>query len=113
MIGAIHKVSTVLVLGIGIVHTVGTFVFYAALTESAVWFAGAGIGGISVALLNVALWSPEPSALSWRLAAASNVLFLAWLAAGVAATPRVPQFSVGGVGAVMVLSAFCLQATKR
>ena len=113
MIRTIHKIFTVLVLGIGVVHTAGTFVFYTALTESAVWFAGAGIGGISVALLNVALWSQEPPALSWRLAAASNVLFLAWLAAAVAATPRVPQFLVGGVGAVMVLSAFCLQATKR
>jgi hypothetical protein len=110
VIGSIHKVSTGLVLVTGIVHTIATFCLYTALTESAVWFAGAGLGGIFVALLNVAVWAQDPPALSWRLSAVGNGLFLAWLAAGVSATPELPQFLVGVVGAVMVISAFWLYA---
>ncbi len=113
MIRTVHKISTVLVLGIGIVHTAATLLFYPALTESAVWFAGAGLGGIFVALLNVALWPRTPPASSWRLAGVANVLFLAWLVLGVSATPGGAQFAVAGVGALMVLSAFWLHASSR
>ncbi|MGB6849304.1 MAG: hypothetical protein WBG05_14005 [Thermoanaerobaculia bacterium] len=110
MIERTYKVATVAVLAVGIVHTVATFRFYPALTEASIWFAGAGLGGIFVALLNVALWAQYPSVLSWRPSAAGNGLFLAWLAAGVLATPQLPQFIVGSVGAVMVVSAFWLYA---
>ncbi len=112
-IETIHKVFTLLVLGIGIVHTVATFNFFTALTESAVWFAGAGLGGVFVALLNVAVWPQSAPALAWRLGAVGNGLFLAWLAAGVLATPELPGFVVGTVGAVMVISAFWLYAARR
>ena len=46
MIRGIHKVSTLLVLAIGVIHTVGTFFFFSSLSESAIWFAVAGLGGI-------------------------------------------------------------------
>ena len=76
MIRTVHKIGTVLVLGIGVVHTVGTFFFYSGLSEAAIWFAGAGLGGIFVAFLNIGLWPPDTSVLSRRLAAAANFVFL-------------------------------------
>lgn len=42
------RVATSLVLGVGVVHTAGTFIFFDALAEPAIWFAGAGLGGIFV-----------------------------------------------------------------
>lgn len=113
MIEAIHKLFTLLVLGIGIVHTGATFNYFSGLTESAIWFAGAGLGGIFVALLNVAIWPRHPPPLTSRLGVVANTLFLAWLAAGVSATPELPQFVVGTVGAIMVFSAFWLIVVRR
>jgi len=108
MIRAIHKISTVLVLSIGTIHTVGTFFFYSGLNEAAIWFAGAGLCAIFVAMINIALWPADSSVLSRRLAAGANFLFLFWLAAGVSATPALPQFIVAGTGAAMVISAAVL-----
>jgi hypothetical protein len=105
MIRAVHRISTLLVLAIGIVHTAGTFVFYRSLSEAAIWFAGAGLGGVFVALLNMALWSPDVSPMSRRSAAAANFLFFFWLVAGVSATPEPMQEVVALVGAAMVISA--------
>jgi len=105
MIGLIHKISTVLVLTIGVIHTVGTFYFYKSLNESAIWFAGAGLCAIFVALLNTGLWPLDAAAYSRRLAAGANFLFFFWLVVGVSATPALPQFIVAGAGATMVISA--------
>lgn len=50
MIRLIHKVSTSLVLAIGVVHIGGTFFFYEGLSEAAIWFSGAGLCAVFVAL---------------------------------------------------------------
>jgi hypothetical protein len=103
MIPAIHKISTVLVLVIGVIHTAGTFFFYSDLSEAAVWFAGAGLCFIFVALINTALWSAGATVWSQRIAAAANFLFFFWLVTGVSATPALPQAIVAGIGATMVI----------
>ena len=84
MIRGLHKASTVFVLAVGVIHTASTFFTYYSLNESAVWFAGAGLCGIFVALLNMALWLPEAPALSRRSVAAANFLFFFWLYASAA-----------------------------
>jgi predicted RNase H-like HicB family nuclease len=91
----------------------GTFVptaanscfFYHSLSETAIWFAGAGLSGIFVALLNMGLWPTDTSVFSRRLAAGANFLFFFWLVAGVSAIPGLPQAIVAGAGAAMVISA--------
>ncbi len=108
MIRVFHKICTSLVLAIGIVHTAGTFFFYSSLSEAAIWFAGAGLGGIFVALLNIVLWSSNVSVLSRRMAAGANILFFFWLVAGASATPGLAQVIIAGVGAAMVISAALL-----
>ncbi len=113
MIRLVHKTSTSLVLAMGVVHTAGTFFFYENLNEAAIWFAGAGLCGIFVALLNMGLWPTDVTALSRRLAAAANFLFFFWLVAGVSATPAPLQMVVGAVGAAMVISAPLLGHRKK
>ena len=105
MIRWAHRISTVLILAIGVLHTTGTFVFYSRLSEPAIWFAGSGLCFIFAALLNLGLWSPAVSVLSRRSAAGANFLFFFWLAAGVSATPEIAQVIVAGVGATMTTSA--------
>jgi len=109
LIVTLHKIFTVLVLGIGIVHTAGTFYFYGSLSEAAIWFAGAGLGAIFVALLNIGLWPRGVSSASWRLAAVANALFFVWLAVGFWATPGPPTAFVAGTGSAMVISAMLLR----
>lgn len=104
----IHKTATVLVLGVGVIHTLGTFYFFEALTERAVWFAGAGLGAIFVAFLNLGLWGKSPELRTRWLADLANVLFVAWLLSGAVATPQPPSFLVVAVGSAMALSGLLL-----
>jgi len=110
MLRWIHRVSTVLVLGIGAAHTLGTAYFYDRLSEAAIWFAGAGLSAIFVALLNLGLWPSDAPIRSRRLAAAANFLFFFWLVAGVWASPGIPALLVAGAGAAMVVTAPMLGA---
>lgn len=101
MLKKLHQTCTVLVLGIGIVHTLATFGFYKRLSEAAVWFAGAGLAGIFIGLLNVELWESESSRLFQRLTMVANLLFVVWLGVAFATSPRgLPQLFVlvSGVG---------------
>ncbi len=59
-----HRIATWLVLAVGVIHTLGTFFFYGGLSEAAIWFAGAGLGGIFVAFLNIGLWQRASPSLS-------------------------------------------------
>jgi hypothetical protein len=113
VIRAVHKISTLVVLSIGVIHTVGTFFFYSGLSEAAIWFAGAGLCAIFVALLNMGLWPPDASGLSRRLAAAANLLFFFWLVIGFSATPGPSHAIVGGAGAAMVISASLLGRQEK
>ena len=113
MIRGLHKASTVFVLTVGVIHTASTFFTYDSLNESAVWFAGAGLCGIFVALLNMALWLPEAPALSRRSVAAANFLFFFWLYAGVTAISGPMRLVMAGTGAAMVITAPLLGREKR
>lgn len=50
----IHKVSTWVLIGLGILHTALTPLFYSSLTEDALWFAGTGLGFLFLGLFNLA-----------------------------------------------------------
>lgn len=108
MIGFLHRSSTLLVLGVGWIHTLATFYFFDALTEAAVWFAGAGLGGIFVAFLNLGLWLESPGPRTRWLADLANVLFVLWLLSGAVATPQPASFLVVAVGGTMALSGLLL-----
>lgn len=113
MIQTIHKICTVAVLAIGVIHIAATFVFYSSLSEEAVWFAGAGLAGVFVALLNVGIWQRPTTTLSRGTAAAANFLFFFWLQAGVWADPAPTRVIVAGVGMTMVISAAMLGRPQK
>ena len=107
-IKTVHRIATWLVLSVGVIHTLGTFFFYGGLSEAAIWFAGAGLGGIFVAFLNIGLWQRASPSLSRNLAGVANLLFMGWLATGFAATPGLPQAVILAVGSTMALSGLAL-----
>lgn len=107
-IKTVHRIATWLVLAVGVIHTLGTFFFYGGLSEAAIWFAGAGLGGIFVAFLNIGLWQRASPSLSRNLAGVANLLFMGWLATGFAATPGLPQAVILAVGSTMALSGLAL-----
>jgi hypothetical protein len=51
----IHKISSWLLVALGVVHTSLTPMFYGRLSPGAMWFAGAGLAMIFVGFLNIAL----------------------------------------------------------
>lgn len=99
----IHKAATVLVLVIGVLHTLGTFYFFATLTERAIWFSGAGLGAIFVAFLNLGLHHKTPELRTRWLIDAANGLFLVWLLSGAVATPQLPSVLVAAIGSTMAV----------
>ena len=107
-IRTVHRIATWLVLAVGVIHTVGTFFFYGDLSEAAIWFAGAGLGGIFVAFLNIGLWQQASPSLHRSLAGVANMLFIGWLATGFAATPGPPQAVILAIGSTMALSGLAL-----
>lgn len=113
MIRVLHKASTVFVLAVGVIHTAYAFFTFDSLSESAVWFAGAGLCVIFVALLNMELWLPEAPALSRRSVAVANFLFFFWLVAGVSAMSGPMRLVMAGAGAAMVITAPLLGREKR
>lgn len=104
MLKRFHQICSWLVLGIGLLHTVATFAFYKRLSEAAVWFAGAGLAGIFIGLLNLRLWENSESKRSLRILFAANLLFAVWLSVAFAVSPRgLPQLFVLGSGWGMIL----------
>ena len=51
----LHKISSVLLVALGVVHTALTPVFYGKFSHNALWFAGSGLAMIFVGLLNLTL----------------------------------------------------------
>ena len=111
-IKTVHRIATWLVLAVGVIHTLGTFFFYGGLSEAAIWFAGAGLGGIFVAFLNIGLWQRASPSLSRNLAGVANLLFMGWLATGFAATPGLPQAVILAIGSTMALSGLALARSE-
>lgn len=55
MLKAVHKISSWLLVALGVVHTGLTPTFYGRLSAGAMWFAGAGLAMIFVGFLNIVL----------------------------------------------------------
>ena len=55
MLKTLHKISSILLIALGAVHTALTPVFYGRFTHNALWFAGSGLAMIFVGFLNIAL----------------------------------------------------------
>jgi len=55
MLRTLHKISSSLLIALGIVHIALTPVFYGRFSLGAQWFAGAGLAIIFVGLLNITL----------------------------------------------------------
>ena len=51
---SLYRSSTIVLLLLGIGHTLMTPVFYPEFTEEFLWFAGTGLGLLYLALLNIA-----------------------------------------------------------
>lgn len=114
MVKAIHKICTLLVLAVGIIHTSATFLLFKKFSESAVWFAGAGLGGIFVAFLNIHLWDRDKVQSHRSLIVIANVLFGIWLVFGFLTSQKIgfPQLLILCGGEAMILSAFLIMAGK-
>jgi hypothetical protein len=55
MLSTVHKISSVLLVALGVVHTALTPVFYGRFSHNAMWFAGSGLAMIFAGLLNIML----------------------------------------------------------
>jgi uncharacterized membrane protein len=53
MLRTLHTIVSYLLVGLGVVHTSMTPVFYGRLSQGALWFAGSGLAMIFVGFLNV------------------------------------------------------------
>ena len=53
MLKTVHKISSWLLVALGVVHTSLTPMFYGRLSVGAMWFAGAGLAMIFVGFLNI------------------------------------------------------------
>lgn len=64
MMKTIHKISSWIILMLGIGHTLVTPAFYPGFTAEALWFAGTGLGLVFLGLLNLAIIrTPSPGGL--------------------------------------------------
>lgn len=55
MLRTLHKISSVLLVALGVIHTGLTPVFYGKFSHNALWFAGSGLTMIFVGFLNIGL----------------------------------------------------------
>ena len=55
MVRTLHKISTILLIALGVVHTALTPVFYGRFSLNALWFAGSGLTMTFLGFLNIAM----------------------------------------------------------
>ena len=55
MLRTLHKISSALLIALGVVHAAMTPVFYGRFSHNALWFAGSGLAMIFVGMLNITL----------------------------------------------------------
>jgi hypothetical protein len=114
MVKTLHTVSSYLLVGLGVVHTALTPVFYGRLSPGAMWFAGSGLAMISVGFLNVAFGRGVGLDMVIRaLCYVANLLTLIFgaLVVIVDSEPQV-LFGLVLIG-VMTVTAFMLKGTAR
>jgi hypothetical protein len=69
----VHKISSWVILALGVVHTLATPIFYSGFTEDALWFAATGLGMVFLGMLNLAVIQ-NPSPAGFTLCIIANVL---------------------------------------
>lgn len=85
-----HRITAYALTVLGIVHALGTLVFYDAFTPNAVWFAGTGLALVFLGMLNLAATSPR----GWLLCRIANVAGAVFGLLAVLAVPE-PQAYLG------------------
>ena len=100
----LHVFFSSAILLVGIIHTVGTFFFYEALNHRALWFAGAGLGGIFIAALN--LHFNRGSIRGKKFLLLYNTLFWVWLLTGTILKPGPFEITLLTLGSGMFISSY-------
>ena len=75
MIQKLHRISTYLLIALGVIHTSLTPVFNKRFSESAMYFASAGLAMIVSGFLNIAMSRNSKDRLTVMLCRIANVLF--------------------------------------
>jgi hypothetical protein len=58
----VHKISSWIILALGVIHTLATPIFYSGFTEDMLWFAATGLGIVFLGLLNLeVIQNPTPT----------------------------------------------------
>jgi len=56
----VHRISAYIIVGLGLIHTLATPIFYSGFTEDGLWFAGTGLGLVFLGLLNLEVIQNQP-----------------------------------------------------
>lgn len=75
MIQTLHRISTYLLIALGVVHTSLTPVFNKRFSESAMYFASAGLAMIVIGFLNIVMSRNSKDRLTVILCRIANILF--------------------------------------
>jgi hypothetical protein len=66
----VHRISAYILVGLGLIHTLATPIFYSGFTENALWFAATGLGLVFLGLLNLeVIRNPTPTGFNLCIAA--------------------------------------------
>ncbi len=95
MMRKLDIISTVVVLFMGVGHTVFTPIFVPGWTVAAAWFLGSGLALILLGLLNAArLWASGSDKFMLRLCLVANAAMLAWIGFVISVLPVHQAFIV-------------------
>lgn len=102
---AIYKASVWTLIGLGILHTLLTPLFYSAFTIDALWFAGTGLGLLFLGLFNLAVLKPGVQA-ALNLCLTANIIGFVYsiLLVIILPEPQVFLALLGFLGATLGLS---------
>ena len=114
MLRTLHKISSVLLVALGVVHTALTPVFYGRFSHNALWFAGSGLAMIFVGLLNLTLSRDVGRDRVVRISCYAANLLTAIFGVLMVAVNREPQVIFGFVLIVlMTITAFTFRGTQN
>ena len=99
----IHRAATAVVGGMGILHSILTALFYDGWTPNTLWFLGAGLGLVLLAVMNWAHVGLEPCDLPTAVA-------VRWANVGYAVFAIAAAFAVPEPHALVLVAALLVQA---
>jgi hypothetical protein len=113
MLKTAHKIITGLIIGLGLLHVLVTFVDYDEFSLRALWFASAGVAIILAGFLNlVLLRDAGRDKIVWLLCLFTNIVFVIMFAAALYLMQQ-PQVFLGvALFAVTTFIAFVIYRTK-